>query len=66
MVNEHGSVSVQELSRIFNFSEVTIRKDLDELAQENRIIRTHGGAMMKYKTRGSPNISELSIIHLRE
>ncbi|MDO5445092.1 MAG: DeoR/GlpR family DNA-binding transcription regulator [Eubacteriales bacterium] len=66
IVKDRGSVSVQELSRDFGYSEVTIRKDLDELAQENRIIRTHGGAMMKYKTRNYTDISELSVIHLRE
>ena len=66
IVKERGSVSVQELSRVFGYSEVTIRKDLDELAQENRIIRTHGGAMMKYKTRAAADISELSVTHLHE
>lgn len=47
---ERGSVSVQELSALFNVSEVTIRKDLDELQKEDMIRRTHGGAVAKYHT----------------
>jgi len=40
-----GQVSVSELSRKFGVSEVTIRNDLQILAERNLIIRTHGGAI---------------------
>jgi Bacterial regulatory proteins, deoR family./DeoR-like helix-turn-helix domain. len=42
------SVKVSELSKMLNISAVTIRRDLDELQKQNRIIRTHGGAMVAY------------------
>ena len=37
-------VSVPELAKRFDVSEMTIRRDLDSLAEQGRIIRTHGGA----------------------
>ena len=48
VILDRGSVSVQELSELFNVSEVTIRKDLDELQKGDTIKRTHGGAVAKY------------------
>ena len=44
LVNEKGSVRVTELSRLLNVSEVTVRRDLELLARDNRLQRTHGGA----------------------
>ena len=44
-VNRRGRVSVTELSRLLGVSEVTIRADLQALAERNLIIRTHGGAI---------------------
>lgn len=38
-------VRVAELSRLFDVSEETIRRDLDSLAREGLLIRTHGGAI---------------------
>jgi len=45
LVNEKGSVRVGELSRLLNVSEVTIRRDLEQLGREHRLQRTHGGAL---------------------
>ncbi len=41
-----GRVSVVELSQAFDVSEVTIRTDLQALAEQNLVIRTHGGAIL--------------------
>jgi len=41
-----GSVSVAALASRFGISEVTIRKDLRQLAQMGRVQRTHGGAIL--------------------
>ena len=38
-------VSVQELATQFNVSVETIRRDLNQLARQNRLHRTHGGAV---------------------
>ena len=48
IVNQRSSVRVSELSDELEISEVTIRRDLDELQRQKRIIRTHGGAMSTY------------------
>ena len=53
IVNERSSVKVSELSEELDISEVTIRRDLDELQRQNRVIRTHGGAMSTYNV-GKP------------
>ncbi|MCD4825428.1 MAG: DeoR/GlpR family DNA-binding transcription regulator [Phycisphaerae bacterium] len=39
-----GETSVEELVERFGVSDMTIRRDLNALAQAGRIIRTHGGA----------------------
>lgn len=44
-VDQAGRVSVGELSQQLGVSEVTIRTDLQALAERNLIIRTHGGAI---------------------
>lgn len=44
-VEEHGRARVTELAEAFGVSTVTIRKDLDTLAESGNVIRTHGGAI---------------------
>ena len=45
IVNERGSISNQELVKMLGASESTIRRDITTLANDNRVIRVHGGAM---------------------
>ncbi len=45
-VSEAGDGSIQEFARQFKVSEMTIRRDLDQLAEQGRVIRTHGGATL--------------------
>jgi DeoR/GlpR family transcriptional regulator of sugar metabolism len=44
-VNQEGRVSVAELGQEFGVSEVTIRSDLQALADRRLLLRTHGGAV---------------------
>ena len=44
-VNAEGEVSVEALAQRFDFSEVTIRKDLATLEKSGLLLRRHGGAM---------------------
>lgn len=43
---EQQSITVGELSQRFAVSSVTIRHDLNHLAESGRIVRTHGGARL--------------------
>jgi len=45
IVQEHGRARVADLSQRMHVSTVTIRKDLEALAAEGRILRAHGGAL---------------------
>lgn len=49
-IMQKPSVSVMELSEIFKVSTVTIRKDLNELSEQGKVERTHGGAMCLNKS----------------
>jgi DeoR/GlpR family transcriptional regulator of sugar metabolism len=44
-VGQVGRVAVADLSQEFGVSEVTIRGDLQALAENNLVLRTHGGAI---------------------
>ena len=46
LIGETGEGSIQELAELFKVSEMTIRRDLDSLAGQGRVIRTHGGAAL--------------------
>lgn len=49
LLQENDSVDVINLSRKLDISKVTVRKDLDELAQRGLVVRTHGGAVLAEK-----------------
>lgn len=55
LLNQTGRVTVTELSQMFTVSEVTIRADLQTLAAQDLIVRTHGGAVI------IPRPAELSL-----
>ena len=46
MLMDYKSVDVSRLSKLFNISTVTIRKDLELLESEGFLTRTHGGAVL--------------------
>ncbi len=45
LVAEHGFATVEELARRFGVSAMTIRRDLERLARDGLVHRTHGGAV---------------------
>ena len=47
LIREDGHAKVQELSKIFSVTEVTIRQDLEFLEKLGYIQREHGGAFLK-------------------
>lgn len=48
-VHEEKKVIVSELSKEFDVSEETIRRDLDKMAEEGHIIKSYGGAVINEK-----------------
>jgi DeoR family transcriptional regulator, aga operon transcriptional repressor len=61
LVQAQGRVAVAELSRRFGVSEVTTRADLQALADQGLLIRTHGGALPP-----SYGLHELSLVKRRQ
>ena len=47
LISENQSISVSNLSRLFNVSEITIRRDLQKLQGEGFLEKVHGGAILK-------------------
>jgi len=45
LVNEQKSIRVTELSNIFSITEETIRRDLESLKKQGKLMRSHGGAV---------------------
>ena len=43
LLTEKGRISSAELSSALNISRETIRRDLNRLAQEGRLVKTRGG-----------------------
>lgn len=46
ILKRDGEVEISTLCRMFDVAEMTIRRDLNQLATENNIVRTHGGALL--------------------
>lgn len=46
LIKRDGQVEISTLSKIFDVTEMTIRRDLDTFASDHDIVRTHGGAML--------------------
>ncbi|WP_304684220.1 DeoR/GlpR family DNA-binding transcription regulator [Ileibacterium valens] len=51
IVERNGFASTRELAKEFRVTEVTIRKDLDELERQKRILKVYGGAKSLSKKR---------------
>jgi len=60
-LGHEGSARVSDLARLFHVTEETIRRDLKVLADQGRLIRTHGGALASELTPagGLPNHIDL-------
>ena len=66
LLNKESVVKVIELVEILNVTEMTIRRDLQELENENLLIRIHGGARKTDEEITTPSILELSHRQKRE
>lgn len=64
IISKDKSISVSELSKLFNVSESTIRRDLHVLEEKGFIQRTHGGAILKTGTHYEPAFFEKEEVEL--
>ena len=58
ILNKKGKVKVNQLSKMFGISEVTIRNDLAKLESMGMLERVHGGAVSTYRAHYRMSISE--------
>ncbi len=65
-IRGRGAVKTSELSRLFTVSEITIRKDLQELTERGEILRTHGGAVTRDSLAFEPSYQEKVVLHAEE
>ncbi len=56
MIRENERATVAELSELFGVSQSTIRRDLQELAEQGVIQRAHGGAILAERAAPEPPI----------
>jgi len=67
VLNRNGRVFVKELADQFNTSQVTIRKDLESLHEQNHLHRTHGGALpCREGALEDPTLREKEQLHRKE
>ncbi|WP_020533304.1 DeoR/GlpR family DNA-binding transcription regulator [Flexithrix dorotheae] len=66
LLREDGSAKVNELSKIFKVTEVTIRQDLEKLDKEGLVVREHGGAHLKNVEDPVKNITPLDQSNLEK
>ena len=46
-ISRSNSISVKKLSELLFVSEPTIRRDLTKLEKEGKVLRTHGGVILR-------------------
>ncbi len=65
-LQKNNSAKVNELAQLLNVSEMTIRRDLEELERQKVITRTHGGAILAEETTRDLNVEERKTKQLEE
>ncbi|WP_176233410.1 DeoR/GlpR family DNA-binding transcription regulator [Candidatus Hakubella thermalkaliphila] len=66
LLKSQSRISVAELSQIFDISEGTARRDLNELERRGVIRRTHGGAILRTRTSLDVPLRTREESHLQE
>lgn len=65
-IKKEGSVKVDDLSKEFEVSSVTIRNDLDFFEDKGLIHRTYGGALLRNNVYNDPSLEEKRKINVAE
>ena len=66
IVRSEGIVRVNELSKLFGVSVLTIRRDLDQLDGKGFLERTHGGAVLRQSMSVEPPYSQKEQANIQE
>lgn len=66
LINTNGQVSVKELNKRFNVSEVTIRNDLSHLEKKGLLIKTRGGGLKIQRVGIDQQLNEKAKIYSKE
>jgi DeoR family transcriptional regulator, aga operon transcriptional repressor len=66
VLNSEGQVTVSELSKKFNVTEVTIRNDLSHLAGKELLIKTRGGGLKAQRVGIDQHLNDKAKINSRE
>jgi DeoR/GlpR family transcriptional regulator of sugar metabolism len=66
LVCQKGFIALDELAQVINVSESTLRRDLDHLARQGVLKRTHGGAIFTGDGVALPALEERSASQLEE
>lgn len=67
-LHHHGAVTLQQLTDALHVSLSTLRRDLDSLAEDGIVERTHGGAILRHQQYSTfePNIAAARDLSPRE
>ncbi|MHA7132325.1 DeoR/GlpR family DNA-binding transcription regulator [Oerskovia turbata] len=65
-IREHGAVRIADLTRDLDVSDMTVRRDLAELAEQGLLRKVHGGAVSPQATSHEPGFEAKSAIALAE
>jgi DeoR family fructose operon transcriptional repressor len=66
IITQDGVVQVQDLSERFGVSVLTVRRDLDKLAEEGLVERTHGGATLRRSLPIEPAYTQKALEYTKE
>lgn len=63
-LKEDGAVSVSKLSAEFSVAEETVRRDLEKLEKQEKLMRTHGGAVPLDESKFEPSLEKRKKINV--
>lgn len=61
MIHDRKIINLKEVARTLGTSEATIRRDLEKLEREGKLVRVQGGAALSDEAEGLLNTSELTM-----
>lgn len=66
LLTANGGMRLTELSEAFSVSEMTVRRDLDELEREGLVERVHGGAVLAQRGTDEPGFEKKALLEQEE